>query len=69
MELRARDIMNSDVIAVSASMDLRDLAKMFLEKGITGAPVVDDDGGLGSDTVAMTPIITNTQIPEMTTSA
>ena len=46
MQLRARDIMNADVIAVQASMDLRDLAKLFLEKGISGAPVVDGNGDL-----------------------
>jgi CBS domain-containing protein len=46
MDLLARDIMNRDVIAVPTSMDLRDLAKLFLEKGITGAPVVDDNGDL-----------------------
>ena len=42
----ARDIMNPDVIAVPATMDLRDLAKLFLEKGITGAPVIDAEGEL-----------------------
>lgn len=42
----ARDVMNPNVIAVQADMDLRDLAKMFLDKGITGAPVVDGDGNL-----------------------
>jgi len=42
----ARDIMNRNVIAVSSTMDLRDLARMFLERGITGAPVVDDNGDL-----------------------
>ena len=42
----ARDIMNRDVICVSESMDLRDLAKLFLAKGITGAPVLDSDGDL-----------------------
>lgn len=42
----ARDVMNTDVLAVSNSMDLRDLAKMFLERGITGAPVVDGEGNL-----------------------
>lgn len=46
MPLMARDIMNPDVIAVPATMDLRDLAKLLLEKGITGAPVVDDQGRL-----------------------
>jgi CBS domain-containing protein len=38
--------MNRNVIAVPSDMDLRDLAKLFLEKGITGAPVVENDGAL-----------------------
>jgi CBS domain-containing protein len=38
--------MNTDVISVPTTMDLRDLAKLFLEKGITGAPVVDEEGRL-----------------------
>ena len=46
MEYVARDIMNPEVISVPTTMDLRDLAKLFLEKGITGAPVVDPDGSL-----------------------
>jgi CBS domain-containing protein len=46
MERIAKDIMTSDVICVSRDMDLRDLAKLFLEKGITGAPVVDEKGDL-----------------------
>ncbi|HKQ62023.1 MAG TPA: CBS domain-containing protein, partial [Candidatus Polarisedimenticolaceae bacterium] len=33
-------------ISVSARMDLRDLGKLFLQKGISGAPVVDDNGNL-----------------------
>jgi CBS domain-containing protein len=46
MELRARDIMSREVISVPSDMDLRELAKMFLDKGITGAPVLDADGNL-----------------------
>jgi CBS domain-containing protein len=46
MSYLARDIMSRDVITVPASLDLRDLARLFLEKGITGAPVVDDSGKL-----------------------
>jgi len=46
MDLLARDIMNSDVIAVRTTMDLRDLARLFLERGITGAPVVDEEDNL-----------------------
>ncbi|HXV76256.1 MAG TPA: CBS domain-containing protein [Candidatus Polarisedimenticolaceae bacterium] len=46
MPTTARDIMNKEVVSVPTTMDLRDLARMFLEKGITGAPVVDDNGDL-----------------------
>ncbi len=42
----ARDIMTRDVICVPQDMDLRDLARLFLEKGITGAPVLDGEGNL-----------------------
>ena len=46
MNTQARDIMSRDVISVPTTMDLRDLAKLFLERGITGAPVVDERGDL-----------------------
>jgi len=46
MTTLARDIMKREVISVSTTMDLRDLAKLFLERGITGAPVVDAQGEL-----------------------
>jgi len=46
MALLAADIMNRDVVCVPSGMDLRDLAKLFLTRGITGAPVVDADGNL-----------------------
>ena len=46
MKKTARDIMIKDVICVPEEMDLRDLARLFLEKGITGAPVVDHEGNL-----------------------
>jgi CBS domain-containing protein len=46
MDYRARDIMNTKVITVPSTMDLRDLAKLFLDRGITGAPVVDAEGRL-----------------------
>jgi CBS domain-containing protein len=38
--------MNRDVISVPSDMDLRDLGKLFLDKGITGAPVIEKDGTL-----------------------
>ena len=46
MDYLAKDIMNRDVISVRSDMDLRDLGKLFLDKGITGAPVVERDGTL-----------------------
>lgn len=46
MARSASEIMSRDVVCVSREMDLRDLAKLFLEKGFTGAPVVDGDGDL-----------------------
>jgi len=46
MPLHARDIMNTTVVSVPVTMDLRDLGKLLLEQGITGAPVVDGEGRL-----------------------
>ena len=46
MTCQAKDMMNPNVIAVSTTMDLRDLGKLFLEKAISGAPVVDGEGRL-----------------------
>lgn len=42
----ARDVMSRDVVTVSRDMDLRELEKLFLDRGITGAPVVDGEGNL-----------------------
>lgn len=42
----AADIMTKNVICVMKDADLRDLAKLFLAKGITGAPVIDRDGDI-----------------------
>ena len=44
--VQAHEIMIREVISVTTTMDLRDLAKLFLEKGITGAPVLDEAGEL-----------------------
>jgi CBS domain-containing protein len=40
----AEDIMNANVLCVFAEMDLRDLTKLLIDKGITGAPVTTQDG-------------------------
>jgi CBS domain-containing protein len=42
----AADIMSPHVICVTKDADLRDLAKLFLAKGITGAPVIDREGDI-----------------------
>ncbi len=42
----AADIMTRNVLCVTKDADLRDLGKFFLEKRITGAPVIDRDGDI-----------------------
>ena len=46
MKRTAKDLMNPNVITVTDTMDLREVAKLFVEEGITGAPVVDELGTL-----------------------
>ena len=43
---RAADVMVRDVICVPGDMDLRDVTKLFIDRGITGAPVLDKAGNL-----------------------
>ncbi len=43
---KARDIMTTEVECVRTGTNLRELERIFLEKGITGAPVIDADGKL-----------------------
>ena len=44
--LSVKDIMTRDVIAVWPEMDIAHAAKLLLEKGINGVPVVDGTGRL-----------------------
>lgn len=44
--LKARDIMAGNVITVSDNTTLEELGRLFIEKGISGSPVVDDNGEL-----------------------
>jgi predicted transcriptional regulator len=46
MKRVAKDIMNPNVLTVMDRMDLREAAKIFVDEGITGAPVVDELGNL-----------------------
>jgi CBS domain-containing protein len=44
--MKARDVMVSRVITVKPSSSVKEAAKVFLERGISAAPVVDDEGKL-----------------------
>jgi len=46
MASKAGEIMVREVICVQDDMDLRDVAKLFLSRGITGAPVLDKNSDL-----------------------
>jgi CBS domain-containing protein len=61
MTLYASDVMVKDVITVTESMPLKDVARMFIEKKITGAPVVNVEGELVG-------VISETDIIRKTTS-
>lgn len=39
-----KDLMTKDVITVTPAMGIHDLAELFIEKDISGAPVVDEEG-------------------------
>ncbi len=55
--LRAKDIMTRDVITVSPKMEIAHAAKLLLEKGINGVPVVDEGklvGVVGKEDVLRT---------------
>lgn len=44
LKLKARDIMTTEVIAVSPETTVEELARLFVEKGVSAMPVVDKDG-------------------------
>ena len=44
--LKAGDIMRRDVITVRSDTSVEELGRLFIEKDISGAPVVDDKGNL-----------------------
>lgn len=43
-ELKAKDIMTTDIVTVSKDAEVKEIAKLFSDKRIGGAPVVDDRG-------------------------
>ncbi|MFM0725952.1 CBS domain-containing protein [Paraburkholderia strydomiana] len=42
--MRASDVMTSNVISVTPDMTVREVARIFVDNGISGAPVLDADG-------------------------
>ncbi|GER93945.1 hypothetical protein A45J_1703 [hot springs metagenome] len=44
--LKAKDIMTRDVITVKPATTIEELAHIFIERKISGAPVVDDNGDI-----------------------
>jgi CBS domain-containing protein len=44
--MQVRDVMTTDVISVAPSATVAEIAKLFLDRRISGAPVVGDDGAL-----------------------
>jgi CBS domain-containing protein len=43
-EMRVKDVMTTDVVTVRPDTPLKDVARLLAEHGISGVPVVDDDG-------------------------
>ncbi len=46
MPILAENVMETHVLTVSPETPLGDVQRLFVEEGIHGAPVVDDDGGV-----------------------
>ncbi len=44
--MKARDVMTSPVVTVKPTASVKDVARLFLERRISGVPVVDDQGEL-----------------------
>jgi CBS domain-containing protein len=42
--MRASDVMTSNVISVTPDMTVREVARLFVDNGISGAPVLDPNG-------------------------
>lgn len=57
-KLTAKDIMNPDVVLVYSDMTVHELAAKLTEHGISGAPVLDRDGGLAG-VVSLSDIVAN----------
>lgn len=43
---KARDIMTRDIISVTRETSIQELSRIFMDKGVNGLPVVDEDGNV-----------------------
>lgn len=44
--IKAKDIMRKNVITISPDTSVEEIGRIFIEKGVSGAPVVDQEGSL-----------------------
>lgn len=64
--MRVRDIMQREVVTVGPEDSVRDLVKLLISRGITGVPVVEEDGrtvGVVSATDVLRFAATESEIP------
>ncbi len=61
-DLRARDVMTTEVLTAHPAWSVDQLASFFMENDISGAPVTDDDGRLRG-VVSMTDITQHSSVP------
>jgi CBS domain-containing protein len=69
METNAKDIMHSPVICADTRMTVSDLIRLLKEHGISGVPVLDDNGHLagvvsGSDVITKCGVFCETIVPD-----
>lgn len=62
-KLTAKDIMNKEVLTVSADLSIQGLAEFLFQNAISGAPVTGDDGKL-IGAVSVTDILCHEAVPE-----
>jgi len=60
--MRVRDIMISDVVAVTAEAPVNRIAQLMCERGISGVPVVDEGGRLVGIVTELDLIVRNTRL-------
>lgn len=60
--LKAKDIMTRNVITASPDTTVEELGRLFLEKDVSGAPVVDENGNLAGIVTENDLITTNRRV-------